>query len=297
MLVQDKFYVTFNNNYNKITILLYLFRVYRHGAGNFKLEVINENFVNITYLEKNDISLKIDTNKNDIASNLGKISTDEGDISSNLGKISTNEGNISSNLSKITTNEEDISSNLGKISTNEGNISSNLGKINNITKTIMLKNIYFTDFDSKKDEVFVKELLYLDKTHDRSRYAIIHTANMGYYFKKDDIIEIDCKLMISHSTYEYANNILLYYDLYDEKTEDNNIIFREIRRYNQFSLMSNKSRIIAYTKLCYKVKYNINNIIFVVYITTAHRKMNLILQHHIIQNGTNYISIKHYGKS
>ena len=161
----------------------------------------------------------------------------------------------------------------------------------------MLKNIYFTDFDSKKDEAFVKELLYLDKTPGRSRYAIIHTANMGYYFKKDDITEIDCKLMISHSTYEYANNILLYYDLYDEKTDDNNIIFREIHRYNQFSLMSTKNRIIAYTKLCYKVKYNINNIIFVVYITTAHRKMNLILQHYIIQNGTNYISIKHYGKS
>ena len=77
----------------------------------------------------------------------------------------------------------------------------------------MLKNRYFTDFDSKKDEAFGKELLYLDKTPDRSRYAIIHTANMGYYFKKDDIIEIDCKFMISHSTYEYVNNILLYYDL------------------------------------------------------------------------------------
>ena len=121
---------------------------------------------------------------------------------------------------------------------------------------------------------------------------------MGYYFKKDDFIEIDCKFMIFHSTYEYANNIYDdIYDLYDEKTDDNNIIFREIRRYNQFSLMSTKNKIIAYTKLCYKVKYSINNIIFVAYITTAHRKMNLILQHYIIQNGTNYISIKHYGKS
>ena len=56
--------------------------------------------------------------------------------------------------------------------------------------------------------------------------------------------------------------------------------------------MSTKSRIIAYTKLCYKVKYDINKIIFVAYITTTHRQMNLILQHYIIQNGTNYISIK-----
>ena len=60
MLVKDNFYVTFKNNYNKITILLYLFRVYRHGTGNFNLELINENFVNVSYLDKNDISLKID---------------------------------------------------------------------------------------------------------------------------------------------------------------------------------------------------------------------------------------------
>ena len=83
MLVKDNFYVTFNNNYNKIKIILYLCRVYRHGAGNSNIEIINENYVNITYLDKNDISLKINTNKEDIASNLGKISTNEGDISSN----------------------------------------------------------------------------------------------------------------------------------------------------------------------------------------------------------------------
>ena len=60
MLVKDNFYVTFKNNYNKIKIILDLYRVYRHGTGVFNLELINENFVNITYLDKNDISLKID---------------------------------------------------------------------------------------------------------------------------------------------------------------------------------------------------------------------------------------------
>ena len=63
MLVKDNFYVTFKNNYNKIKIILDLYRVYRHGTGNFNLELINESFVNITYLDKNDISLKINTNK------------------------------------------------------------------------------------------------------------------------------------------------------------------------------------------------------------------------------------------
>ena len=56
MLVKDNFYVTFKNNYNKIKMILDLYRVYRHVAGNFNLELINESFTNITYVDKNDIS-------------------------------------------------------------------------------------------------------------------------------------------------------------------------------------------------------------------------------------------------
>ena len=63
MYVKDNFYIKFKNNYNKIKIILYLSRVYRHGAGIFNLELINENFTNIIYLDKNDISLKIEKNK------------------------------------------------------------------------------------------------------------------------------------------------------------------------------------------------------------------------------------------
>ena len=77
MLVKDNFYVTFKNNYNKIKIILDLFRVYRHGTGNFNLELINESFVNITYLDKNDISLKIEDNENNISTNLSKIGSNE----------------------------------------------------------------------------------------------------------------------------------------------------------------------------------------------------------------------------
>ena len=109
MLAKDNFYVTFNNIYNKITILLYLFRVYRHESGIFNLELINENFVNTTYLDKNDISLKIEKNESDILSNLSKIGNNENNISSNSSKIGDNENNISSNLSKIGNNENNIS--------------------------------------------------------------------------------------------------------------------------------------------------------------------------------------------
>ena len=138
MLVKDNFYVTFKNNYNKIKIILDLYRVYRYGTGNFNLELINENVVNIVYLEKNDISLKITTNEGNISSNLGKITTNERNISSNSGKITTNEGNISSNLGKITTNKNDISTNLIKINSNEDDILYNLSEIDYLKKISLL---------------------------------------------------------------------------------------------------------------------------------------------------------------
>ena len=143
---------------------------------------------------------------------LGNISLEIDDDSVNYININY----IDKNNEDIEKNKKDISSNSKKISTNEGNISSNLKKI---TETIMLKNIYFTDFDSK-DEVIVKELLHLDKTPDRSRTAGIRMVNMGYYFKKDDIIEIDCKLILHHNTYEYANSIVILFDLYDGTKQD-----------------------------------------------------------------------------
>ena len=128
MLVKDNFYVTFNNDYNKITILLYLFRVYRHGTGNFNLELIKENFVNITCLDKNDISLKIEKNKSDISSNLLKINYNTSGISTNSGQINTNTSNISDNSELINTNTSNISDNSGLISTNTSGIASNLKK-------------------------------------------------------------------------------------------------------------------------------------------------------------------------
>ena len=240
----------------------------RHGLGNINLEIDDDsiNYININYIDKNNED--IEKNENDISSNSGKISTNVGDISSNSGKISTNQGDISSNA----------------------------GKINNITKTIMLKNIHFTDFDSK-DEAVVKELLHFDNTLNKPNGIEIYTVNMEYYFKKGDFIEIDCKLMFNHSTYEHANIIFLYYSLYDGIQDKNKLLFREIRRYNEFPLIITKNRVIAYSKLCYKVEYDINNIIFLVTISVTNKKIHLLLYHYIMQNGLNYISIKHYGKS
>ena len=209
----EDFCVYFKKDYKKIKLNLQLHRHNRHGAGNINSEIDddNENYINIAYLYRNN---------------------------------NGNEEKISSNLGKINTNIADISTNLGIINTNKNNISSNLGKINNITKTIMLKNIHFTDFDSK-DEAFTRGLISLDNIAGLPRSADIYNVNMRYYFKKDDVLEIDCKLMFQHSVYTYADKTHIYYDLYNQGKE----IFRETRRYNQFVLINDKNRVIAYTKL------------------------------------------------
>ena len=257
----EDFCICFKKNYNKIKINLQLHRHNRHGAGNINLEIDddNESYINIDYIDRN------------------------------------NDGNNE----QVDTNARDISTNLSKINTNVTDISSNLSKINDITKTIMLKNIYFTDFDSKKDEPIIKELIFLDKNTNRDRSKEILNTNLEYYFKKDDFIEIDCKLIIQHSTYDYANLVFIYYNLYDGEINENKGLFREIRRYNQFPVVitKTKNRIIAYTKLCYKFKHDVNNAVFLIKLSVVTRKIDLILHHYIAEYGTNYISVKHYGKS
>ena len=297
----EDFCICFKKNYNKIKINLQLHRHNRHGAGNINLEIDddNESYINIDYLDRNNDgnNEQVDTNTKDISSNLGKINTNVTDISSNLGKIDGNINAIKLINKNSQDNSNDISNNKGLISTNTSSISSNLSKINDITKTIMLKNIYFTDFDSKKDEPIIKELIFLDKNTSRDRSKNILNTNLEYYFKKDDFIEIDCKLIIQHSTYDYANLVFIYYNLYDGVIDENKGLFREIRRYNQFPVMNTKNRIIAHTKLCYKFKHDVNNAVFLIKISSVTRKIDLVLHHYIIEYGTNYISVKHYGKS
>ena len=126
MYAKDDFYIKFKNDYNKIKITLYLYRVYRYGAGVFNLELINENFINITYLDKNDISLKMEKNKSDISSNLGKIDTNKNDIKNN---------------------DADIAYNLRQVNIIKNNKS-------------YLKNIYNILFYNKKTQIDIDNLFY-----------------------------------------------------------------------------------------------------------------------------------------
>ena len=92
--VKDEFHVEFKDNYNKIKMLSFLHRNNRESYGSFNLEHINDNFTNITYLDKTDISLKIDKNEKNISTNLIGINTNEDNIAYNLSEIVNIKNNI-----------------------------------------------------------------------------------------------------------------------------------------------------------------------------------------------------------
>ena len=84
----EDFCICFKKNYKKIKINLQLHRHNRHGVGNINLEIdnTNENYINIDYVDRNNEE-RINTNKNDISTNLIKINSNEDDILSNSSEI------------------------------------------------------------------------------------------------------------------------------------------------------------------------------------------------------------------
>ena len=291
MLVKDNFYVTFNSDYNKIKIILDLYRVYRHGTGNFNLELINDSFVKVSYLDKNDISLKIEDNENNISSNLSKISDNSSDISSNLSKIEDNENNTSSNLSKINNNSSDISSNLSKIEDNENNTSSNLSKINNNSSDISSnsdqistnKNNISTNLiniNTNEDNIAynLNEINYLknNKTtqHLKNVYNILFYDSKKQISFKDEIfyekvfdidvsindfIEINFKIGLEYRDTDDRHYVKSIYEILDEN--DNSLYIKSVTN-NDYAYFSN--RLIINENIFYNFITNVKKIKFVI---------------------------------
>ena len=162
------------------------------------------------YDEKLGNLSKIDTNKNDISSNLGKIDTNKSDISSNSGKINTNKSDTSSNLGKIDTNKSDISSNLGKINNNKSNIdeinSNNLSNIDfNSNNKYSIENFFIYN-------IGIENRYKIDK--DKSSFSI-SKYTLEDNFKKDSILEIDCKLLYQYTDYNNIGLLQHIFKLYD----------------------------------------------------------------------------------
>ena len=173
---------------------------------------------------------QIGTNENNISSNLGKIDTNENNISTNLGKINTNTDNISSNLGKINTNTDNISTNLEKLNTNTDNISSNLGKINANKSDIdeinsNLSNIDFNSGDKFSIENFFIYNIEIENSYklnkDKTNFSIFKYT-LEDDFKKDSIIEIDCRLLYRYNNYNHIGLLQHIFKLYDD---DDNLFY------------------------------------------------------------------------
>ena len=248
MLIKDNFYVTFKNNYKKIKIILDLYRVYRHGTGNFNLELINESFVNITYLDKNDISLKIRDNENN--------------ISSNLGKINTNEKNISTNLIKINSNEDDILYNSTEIDYLKNNMSKSY-----------LKNIYNILFYESKTQIDFRSDSFYEKVFDVNS-------------KQNDFIEMYFKIDLQYEDISERNYVKIIYQLFDEN--NNSLYIKSVtnNNYTYFSnrvivdenIFYNFTKNIKKIKIVIKFQMLLSRVIKIWYIKNDNYR--LILKHY-----------------
>ena len=112
-----------------------------------------------------------------------------------LSKIENNENNISSNLEKIDTNK----SNIDEINSNLSNIDFSSNNKYSIEKffiyNIEIKNNYKIDKDKQSFPIF--------------KY------NLEDDFKKDSVLEIDCRLLYQYHNYNHIGLLQHIFKLYD----------------------------------------------------------------------------------
>ena len=175
---------------------------------------INENKNNISGI-KNDISEinnfsdKINNNENNISDNLEQINTNTLSISTNSEQINTNTSSISTNLGRINTNTSSISTNLGKINTNK----SDIDEINS-----NLSNIDFNSGNKYSIENFFIYNIEIEKSYNLNKDKIsfiIFKYDLEDNFKKDSILEIDCRLLYRYDNYNHIGYVHHIFKLYD----------------------------------------------------------------------------------
>ena len=148
-------------------------------------------------------------------SDLSKIGNNENNISSNLGKIGNNENLISSNLPKVNNNETNISSNLSKIGNNENNIDEIKSDLSNIdfnsNNKYSIENFFINNIEIENNYTLNK---------DKPDFSIFKYT-LEDNFKKDGILEVDCKLLYDYTTYNNIGALMHIFKLYDE---NNNLL-------------------------------------------------------------------------
>ena len=191
----------------------------RHGVGNINLEIDdNDNYINIDYLDRNNEE-RINTNKNDISSNLSRMDTNKNDISTNLIKIHSNEDDILYNLSEI-------------------------NYIKNNNSKSYIKNIYNILFYDKKTQINFKKDVFYEKVFDINS-------------NKNDFIEMKFKIDLQYDDISEKNYVKTIYQLLDEN--NNSLYIKSINNneYSYFSnrIIVDEDIFLNFTKDIKKIKF------------------------------------------
>ena len=151
------------------------------------------NFLNDTKhkLQLASMTLKINENKNSISG----IKNDISEINNFSDKINDNTNDISDNLSKINTNKSDID----KINSNLSNIDFNSGN------KFSIENFFIYNIEIEKNYKLNK---------DKTNFSIFKYV-LEDDFKKDSILEIDCRILFRYNNYNHIGLLQHIFKLYD----------------------------------------------------------------------------------
>ena len=169
----------------------------------------------------NDVKFKLQLASMDLKINENK---------NNIYGIKNDISEINNFSDKINDNSSDISSNLGKINDNSSSISNNSGKIDSNTLNITeikddLSNIDFNSGNKFSIEKFFMYNIEIDNSYnlnkDETSFSIFKYT-LKDEFKKDSILEINCRLLYRYNNYNHIGWLNHIFKLYDD---NDNIIY------------------------------------------------------------------------
>ena len=169
----------------------------------------------------NDVKFKLQLASMDLKINENK---------NNISGIKNDISEINNFSNKINDNSSDISSNLGKINDNSSSISNNSGKIDSNTLNITeikddLSNIDFNSGNKFSIEKFFMYNIEIDNSYnlnkDETSFSIFKYT-LKDEFKKDSILEINCRLLYRYNNYNHIGWLNHIFKLYDD---NDNIIY------------------------------------------------------------------------
>ena len=136
-------------------------------------------------------------------------------------------------LEKINDNSNNISTNSGQINTNTDNISTNLGKINTNKSDIDEINLNLNNIDFNSGNKFSIENFFIYNIEIENSYKLnkdktsfsIFKYTLEDDFKKDSILEVDCRLLYRYNNYNHIGLLQQIFKLYD----DNDNIFYDYK--------------------------------------------------------------------